>query len=160
MARWYCPRARSTVSALPDCLAARRKGTLEALEAVVVALECAPSRAAAAQHLRTDVELPGALRYLTRLERDVYAALVLVKGLQPQSFAGVEATLGAFAVALGLAQCAGQVLLTLRECAARYLAKLPPPLGFNPARSRAGAAGGARQHDSGPDPPHARLDPA
>ena len=34
VARWYCPRVRSTVSALPDCLAARRKGTLEALEAM------------------------------------------------------------------------------------------------------------------------------
>ena len=37
--RWYCRESHTTISLLPDCLAARLPGTLDDLEAVVVAAE-------------------------------------------------------------------------------------------------------------------------
>ena len=81
IARWYCPRARRTVSALPDCLASQYSGTLADLEATVLAVEQAPSRPAAAEQLRTEIELPGALRYLDRLCRAVHGALAAVRAV-------------------------------------------------------------------------------
>ena len=67
VARWYCPESHTTFSLLPDCLAARLPGTLDALEAVVVAAEGARSLEAAANELRRDaVELPGAMRWVRR----------------------------------------------------------------------------------------------
>ena len=75
IARWYCPKARRTVSALPDCLASHYSGTLANLEALVLACERAPSRAAAAAQLRIEIELPGALRYLGRLNAAVHGVL-------------------------------------------------------------------------------------
>jgi hypothetical protein len=89
IARWYCPRARRTVSALPDCLASHYSGTLADLEAMVLAVEQAPSRAAAAGQLRTEIEMPGALRYLDRLSRAVHSALATIRGLEPVRFAAV-----------------------------------------------------------------------
>jgi hypothetical protein len=43
IARWYCPAGHRTFSLLPDCLAARLSGTLAEVEAVVRAVEQAPS---------------------------------------------------------------------------------------------------------------------
>ena len=65
--RWYCRESHTTISLLADCLAARLPGTLDDLEAGVVAAEGAQSLEAAANELRrpTDddaVELPGATR--------------------------------------------------------------------------------------------------
>ena len=51
VARWYCPQSRTTFSLLPDCLAARLPGTLDALEAVVAHAERARSLTAAARVL-------------------------------------------------------------------------------------------------------------
>ena len=39
IARWYCRESHTTFSLLPDCLAARLPGTLDALEAAAVAAE-------------------------------------------------------------------------------------------------------------------------
>ena len=89
IARWYCPKARRTVSALPDCLASHYSGTLADLEAMVVAVEQAPSRARAAGQLRTEIELPGALRYLDRLCTSVHGVLSAIRGLEPVRFADV-----------------------------------------------------------------------
>jgi len=33
-----------------------------------------------------EIELPGALRYLTRLRRDLYAAFSILRGLEPERF--------------------------------------------------------------------------
>jgi hypothetical protein len=60
--RWYCPEGHCTFSLLADCFAARLSGSLQEVEAVVVAAEQAASREAAADELRLDIELPGALR--------------------------------------------------------------------------------------------------
>ncbi|MCH9675169.1 MAG: hypothetical protein K0U93_27250 [Gammaproteobacteria bacterium] len=154
VARWYCRKAGHTVSALPDCLAARRSGTLAQCQACVLAVEAAPSREAAASTLRTDIELPGALRYLTRLVRDVHGGLRSVKGLLPEQLADAAPTVHAFSLALGV----DDVLVTLRTLAGHHLAQLPAPLGFNPRRMQAGGAAAGHQHRVGPDPPQALID--
>ena len=154
--RWYCPRIRRTVSALPDCLAAHYSGTLQALEALVCSVEQAPSLAAAAGQLRTDIELPGALRYLSRLCRAIHGALDIVRGLEPARFAAVPSRVCDFALALG----SGSLLMTLRDQLSDYLPGLPPPLGFRPPRISADVSGRAFQHQVGRDPPLAILDPS
>ncbi len=153
IARWYCPKVRRTVSALPDCLASHYSGTLADLEAMVIAVEQAPSRAAAAGQLRTEIELPGALRYLDRLRRTVHNALAAIRGLEPVRFAEVAPTLQGFAQALG----ADSILVHLRGLVSRYLPQLPTPFGFDPHRRSRDTADRRRQHRTGPDPPHAIL---
>lgn len=155
VARWYCPTMRRTVSALPDCLASHRCGTLEALEATVYAIEQAGSLAAGAEVLRTDIELPGALRYLSRLCRAVHAALGIVRGLEPQRFEGLEPTLHDFSTVLG----SGSVLMGLREHVSHYLPQLPTPVGFDPQRSGVSQRCGPFQHWVGRDPPLAFVEP-
>ena len=154
IARWYCPLERRTVSALPDCLASHYSGSLANLEAIVLAVEQAPSRPAAAGQLRTEIELPGALRYLDRLCRAVHGALATVRGLEPERFAAVAPTLAGFATVLG----AGSVLTSLRTWVARYLPQLPTPFGFDPHRNALDGAVARHPHRMGPDPPVAILD--
>jgi hypothetical protein len=148
VARWYCRRGHRTFSLLPDCLAARLSGTLSEVEAVVRALEQAPSQEAACQGLRPDIELPGVLRWARRRVQAVHAALQTLKGLWPERFACAP-TLLAFAVCLGVTE----VLLALRPIAEPVLQQLPSPLGFRPRRQPGGGRGRARQHHAGPDPP-------
>jgi hypothetical protein len=155
IARWYCPVARRTISALPDCLASHYSGTLVELEGLVVAVEQAPSRAAAAVRLRTDIELPGALRYLRRLCQAIHQVLAIVRGLLPARFAALPLTLRAFAAAL---PGDPSVLIALRALASDYLRLLPTPLGFDPARHKVANPVSGVQHRLGPDPPQAILD--
>ena len=147
--RWYCPESHHTFSLLADCFAARLSGTLSELEAVVLAAEQASSREAAADGLRLDIELPGALRWIRRRLRAVYLALHLLRGLMPEPFASAVPTL------LGLRACLGveAVLLTLREVAAAHLHTLPPPLGFHRPPPRGDDPQDPVQHRVGPDPP-------
>ena len=154
IARWYCPLERRTVSALPDCLASHYCGTLADLEAMVLAVEQAPSRMAAAGQWRTEIELPGALRYLDRLCRAVHGARAAVRGLEPERFAAVVPTLVGFATVLS----GGSVLTSLRIRVARYLPQLPTPFGFDPHRCALDTTVGRRQHRMGPDPPAAIVD--
>jgi len=154
IARWYCPQVRRTVSALPDCLASHYSGTLADLEATVLAVEQAPSRSVAAGQLRTESELPGALRYLDRLCRSVHGVLAAIRGLEPERFGAVMPTLQAYAGVLG----SGSVLVCLRGVVARYLPQLPTPFGFDPHRRSPGVAVRRRQHAMGPDPPTAVLE--
>jgi len=123
IARWYCRQGHCTFSLLPDCFAAQLPGTLQALEAVVLAAEQAASREVAADGLRPDIELPGALRWLRRRLQAVYGALHLLRGLMPDRLAGAGISLDSFSACLGVAA----VLLTLREVAAVHLAVLPAP---------------------------------
>ena len=51
IARWYCPESHTTISLLPDCLAARLPGTVDELEAVVAHAEQATSLGAAADEV-------------------------------------------------------------------------------------------------------------
>lgn len=150
IARWYCRKAPETFSLLPECLAARLPGTLAGVEAVVRAAEQAPSLEAAADRLRPDIELPGAVRWTRRRVRAVHAALSALRGVEPERFAWCPATLGAFGEVLGVEA----VLVELREVAGEWLHVLPPPLGLQPRPVRGGEAVSLRQQPMGPDPPH------
>lgn len=150
VARWYCPLSGRTVSALPDFLAAHRRGTLAELEEHVLAVEQSATLERAAATRRTAIELPGALRYLGRLARDVHGALAVLRGLDPERFIGCAPTLAAFAALLG----ARPVLVELRSDYAASLPDLAAPLGFDPRRNGRHGAARAHQHRSGRDPPH------
>ena len=148
--RWYCRESHTTISLLPDCLAARFPGELDTLEAVVAHAEQAPSTAAAADALRPDtVELPGAMRWVARRVRLVHCVLTLVIGLLPEQLARCVAEVGAVRTRLGT-DCA---LRTLRVLSAEQLHALPAPLGFQPHRLGATNRNQAHQHKMGPDPP-------
>lgn len=155
VARWHCPENGRTVSALPDALAAHRKGTLAELEATLLVVEQATSLNAAATTLRTDIELPGALRYLARLRRDIHRSLAAVRGLYSERFAGIAPTLTAFALLLGVPG----VLVALRaECDRAYLPLLGAPLGFDSRREARDVAVDPLQQCPGPDPPRVLVE--
>ena len=149
IARWYCPQSHTTFSLLPDCLAARLPGSLDELERVVALAEQAPSLEAAANTLRLDIELPGALRWLRRRIRRVQRCLVIVIGLLPEPLAGCATTITA------LRACLGQepALVWLRTLVADQLAQLPAPVGFYTLATRRGDPVQATQQPMGPDPP-------
>ena len=149
VARWYCPQGHRTFSLLPDCLAARLPGTLAEVEAVVAAVEQAPSLEVAADRLRPEVELPGALRWTRRRVQRVHGALAAVRGILPELFAHCPATVSGLRARLGVAP----VLPAVRSLVPDYLAALPAPLGFSPHRLVGGKPPRRRQHQAGPDPP-------
>lgn len=149
VARWYCPKVPCTFSLLPDCLAARLSGTLVELESVALAVEQAPSVERAADRLRPDIELPGALRWTRRRAQRVRIALTALRGLLPEQFADCALSVGAFRARLGVEP----VLPALREVASPWLHELPAPLGLRAHSRGGGEAHRRRQHNSGPDPP-------
>lgn len=153
IARLWCPTAGASISLLPDFLCARLTGTLAEVEAVVAAAEAAPTREAASDTLRPEVELPGALRWVGRRTRLVRAGLAAAIGLLPGLLAGREPTVDSIRSALG----AENALVRLRAEVAPHLAALPPPLGFGPRPSRRRPSPTALPQDAGPDPPpHSR----
>lgn len=156
VARWYCPESHTTFSLLPDCLAARLPGTLDALEAVVVAAEEAGSLEAAANAVRRPedddaVELPGALRWVRRRVRLVHDIVSRIIGLIPDRLAGCAATMVAVRERLG----GSGALMKLRALVSPQLRTLPAPLGFQAAGSGVTDRRRAFQHAMGPDPPGA-----
>lgn len=138
-----------TFSLLPEFLCTRLTGTLAEVEAVVAEAEAAPTREAASEVLRPEVELPGALRWVRRRTRLVHAGLAAVIGLLPGLLAGREPTVTSIRSALGTEN----VLVRLRAEVAPHLAALPPPLGFGPRPVRRRPRSTAFQHEAGPDPP-------
>ena len=148
IARWYCPQGHCTFSLLPDCLAASWAGTLAELEAVVVAVERG-GLSAAADTLRPDVELPGAIRWVRRRVKAVHATLHRLKGLLPEALAGAAPSVLVFCQVFAVAP----LLPAMRAHAADWLAHLPPPLGFSPRCARGAGACAPLQHSVGPDPP-------
>ena len=149
IARWYCRKAHETFSLLPDCLAARLPGALSEVEAVVRAVEAAPSVERAADIVRPDIELPGALRWVRRRVRAVRQSLTALRGVLPELFGSCPATLEAFGARLGVTA----VLPALRGIAAEVLHELPAPLGLRPRRLAIGESHPVHQHSMGPDPP-------
>jgi hypothetical protein len=150
IARWYCRLAHCTFSLLPDHLAARFPGTLADIEAVVAAVEVAPSMEAAANALRTDdVTLATALRWIRRRVRLVRTTLTAVISLLPDLYLGTAPTVQSFRL-----QFAGEsVLMALRGTTALHLAGLSRPLGFRPPQRGGGGRKPLRQQHQGPDPP-------
>ena len=148
--RWYCPESHTTISMLADCLAARLPGTLDDLEAFVVAAEGARSLEAAANEVRPDaVELPGALRWVRRRVRLVHDILVRVIGLIPDRLAGCAATMVAVRERLG----SDSALMALRGLVSAQLRTLPAPLGFQAHGIGVVGRKAGFQHSMGPDPP-------
>ena len=150
IARWYCSQGHCTFSLLPDHLAARFSGTLTDIEAVVAAVERAPSVEAAANALRPDeVTLATALRWIRRRVRVVHSVLTIIVGLLPDLCIGSSPTVQSFRVRL-----AGEaVLIPLRGLTANHLHALPRPLGFRPPRGGGGGRKRPLQQRRGPDPP-------
>ncbi len=149
IARWWCPTARTSISLLPDFLCSRLTGTLAEVEAVVAAADAAPTREAASEALRPDIELPGALRWVRRRTRLVHAGLAAVVGLLPELLAGCKPTVTSVRSALG----AEIALVRLRAKLAPHLGSLPPPLGFGARPARRRPSPTALQQEEGPDPP-------
>ena len=146
IARYYCPTAQETFSLLPDCLASRLPGTLDAVETVVATVESARSVEAAAEALRPDITLAAAVRWLRRRLIPVRRALVAIVTLIPDRLTG-DARLATVRLALGTPSA----LVALRTHAAPHLAMLPTPLGFHPRVSRRDALASAGPHGRGAD---------
>ena len=144
--RYYCPTAHETFSLLPDCLASRFPSDLDDLERVIHAVAAARSVEAAADTLRSEIELPSAVRWIRRRLAVVRTALVIAVGLLPDLLIR-DASL----VTLGTAWGTARVLVTLRSRVADYLAVVPPPLGFGRRPIRRPIRPPARQHAMGAD---------
>ena len=137
VARYWCPRARASISLLPAFLAARLCGTLDAVEAAVHAVEQTGSLSAAVEQIHP-ADVPRAIgpvcarRSIRRRMRAVRAALLAVVTLLPERLAGIAPTITALREAFGVER----VLVTVRGIIEPNLSALPTPLGF---RNRARA---------------------
>ena len=149
--RFRCLQSGSTVSLLPDCLAARLSGTLAEVEATVRAVDESSNLREAADEVRPHgVGEAAARRWLQRRALLVAACLELLRSLYPDRFAHVEPTLAAFGAVLGTQA----VLVRLRDVAAAQLGALPAPLGFHAARKKAvDPKKSPHQHKTGLSPP-------
>jgi hypothetical protein len=148
VARYYCAAAQTTFSLLPDCLAAGLSGDLDEVERVVAAVEAAPSVEAAADKLRPDIDLPGAIRWVRRRLGPVRAVLLALVTLAPALAGSCPPTLGAVGERLGT-----PVLRQVRAEAEKHLSSLAAPVGFGPRPHRVQGGRTRREHDPGPDPP-------
>ncbi len=81
IARWYCPKAHSSISLLPDFFACRFPGTLNEVEEVVDTAESCESLEQAATFLRPEITLTSALRWLRRRIKHVIEILTTAKGI-------------------------------------------------------------------------------
>ena len=154
--RWYCRESHTTIGLLADCLSSHLPGTLDDLEAVVVAAEEAGSLEEAANEVRCPededaIELPGAMRWVRHRVRLVHDVLVRVIGLIPDRLAGCAATM----VAVRERLKSDSALMALRGLVSAQLRTLPTPLGFQPHGIGMGGRNPALQHSMGPDPPPA-----
>ena len=137
VARYWCPREGASISLLPAFLAARMRGTLDAVEAAVLAVEQTGSIAAAVERVHpadavTPIGLVCAQRSIRRRLQAVRAALLAVVTLLPERLSGTDPTIAALREALGVPR----VLVAVRDLIGRHLSALPTPLGF---RTRASA---------------------
>jgi hypothetical protein len=149
IARWYCPDGAATFSMLPDCLSSRLPGTLIEVEKVINQVEAAASQEAAANNIRLDIGLPGALRWMRLRLLLIRLSLLLLIERFPLLSSNGQATLSSLRSILGIEF----VLPHLREVASSYLDVLPPPLGFGPRSQKKYLKKSRFQHQTGPDPP-------
>jgi hypothetical protein len=149
VARWYCRDAHMTFSALPDCMAARMGGSLDEVERVSLAAE-SKGVEAAAQDLRTEIDLPGAMRWIRRRRDAVRVGLLALITALPGRL-GTVPRIKAVRTVLGNERA----LVSLREIGADHLHALSNPLGFCRPRQRRSQRDFVTQHETGPDPPGA-----
>jgi len=149
IARWYCRDAGMTWSALPDCMAARVIGSLDEVERVTLAAE-SKGVEAAAQDLRTEIELPGAMRWIRRRRDAVRAALLALITALPGRLGTVPRV-----EAVRTVLESERALVSLREIGADQLHALSYPLGFCRLHQRRSERDLVTQHETGPDPPGA-----
>ena len=132
VARWYCRQAHTTLSLLPQFMAARMPGTVAELEEVVAVAEQARSLEEAANQLRTDdVALASAMCWVRRRVRAVHRNLVALLGLLPDLLGGVTPTVTALRAHLRQPD----VLVACRQLAGPQLAHLAAPVGLQPPAS-------------------------
>lgn len=155
--RWYCPTAHQTASLLPDFAAAHLPGTLAQVEEPVAAFEqhrrqgCSVGEAA--QLVRPDIELQGALRWVRRRRQWAQLAWALLIGCVPEVMAQVQLCIMQVQLAVGTTPA----LAAVREIAHAQLRCAPAPVGLAP-RHRVGSQDGRPlQHGAGPDPPAVRV---
>jgi hypothetical protein len=149
IARWYCADGHMSFSLLPDCLASRLSGSLIEVEDVLTEVENSPGQEAAADKIRIDILLPGALRWMRRRIFLVNATLSMLIELFPGLFAGCKPSILSFRSVLDVEY----VLPELRILADPYLYILPPPLGFGPRPRTKKLKKSHFQHKTGTDPP-------
>lgn len=154
VARYYCPERHTTFGLLPDFYASRMPGTLDMIEEAAAKAETAPSLETAANEVRPAdapdaVTLGAALVWLRLRVLVVRAMLTTVKGLMPERFGELPPRVSAFRRRLGTLR----VLVALREICARYLHRLPAPLGLVPGPAQILGRGRVHAQRPGPDPP-------
>jgi hypothetical protein len=120
-----------TISLLPAFLAARLSATLDEIEQVIDAVECAPSVAAAADAVRpADAEDAvtsiSAARWVRRRLHPIRATLTALVTLVSE-LAGCAPTLAAIRGRLEVTR----VLVALRKVASAHLGALAPPFGLS-----------------------------
>ena len=153
IARWYCAVGHMSFSLLPDCLASRLSGSLIKVEDVLTEVENSSSQEAAADNIRLDILLPGALRWIRRRIFLVHATLSMLIQLLPGLFADCHPSILSFRSVLDVEY----VLVELRQVASSYLPVLPPPIGFGPRPETKKSKKTAFQHKTGTDPPSTRC---
>jgi hypothetical protein len=153
IARWYCADGHMSFSLLPDCLASRLSGSLIEVEDVLTKVKNSPSQEAAADYIRIDILLPGALRWIRRRIFLVKASLCMLIQMLPGLFADCHPSILCFQSVLNV----DYVLPQLREVASPYLQILPPPLGFGPRPETKKLKKSHFQHKTGTDPPSIRC---
>lgn len=133
--RYLCPVQGTTISLLPQSLAAGVTGPLAAIERAADAVERLGAEGAVDEvHPADDDEAighVGAVRSVRRRATWVRSTLLAIVTLLPARFIGVEPTLAGLRAALGVES----VLVELRRLVEEHLGILPRPFGFR-ARSR------------------------
>jgi hypothetical protein len=153
IARWYCADGHMSFSLLPDCLASHLSGSLMQIEDILTEVENSHSQQAAVDHIRIDILLPGALRWVRRRIFLVKASLSMLIELFPGLFADCRPSILSFQSVLNV----DYVLPQLRQVASSYLSVLPPPLGFGPLPETKKSKKTHLQHSTGTDPPSIRC---
>ena len=122
---WYCRMGHTLISMLPDFLPSRLSETLKDVEEIVLEVQKYPSLERAAENIRPDIELPGAVRWVRRRINYVKDVLVRGAGILPQfEFKSLEQLQKIFKVDF--------VLPHLREILETHLHKLPHIIGLIP----------------------------
>lgn len=103
----------------------------------------------AAEKIRPDIQLPGAVRWVRRRLGALRLVLLAMVTLMPEQL-GNEPRLGAVRKVLGTKHA----LVRLREVGAAHLGALAPPVGFGPRPKRRLRRRRRSQQGAGPDPPH------